>query len=155
MKQNDLRPPVGSKHKRKRIGRGDGSGHGTTATRGTKGQKSRSGGNIHPRFRGVSSRSNRMPSKRGFTNIFRLEYAIVNLSRLNMFEPEAEVTPERLLEAGLVKSLRKPIKVLGNGEIDRPLVVRVDKFSQSAKGKIEAAGGMVEELASASNAETG
>ena len=154
MKQNDLRPPVGSKHKRKRIGRGDGSGHGTTATRGTKGQKSRSGGNIHPRFRGVSSRSNRMPTKRGFTNIFRLEYAIVNLSRLNMFEPEAEVSPERLLEAGLVKSLRKPIKVLGNGEVDRPLVVRADKFSQSAKGKIEAVGGRVEEIVSDSNAKT-
>ena len=152
MKQSELRPPAGSKHKRKRIGRGDGSGHGTTATRGTKGQKARSGGNIHPRFRGVSSRSNRMPTKRGFTNIFRIEYAIVNLSRLGIFQPKAEVTPERLLEAGLVKSLRKPIKILGDSEIDRPLVVRADKFSQSAKRKIEAVGGRVEEIASASNA---
>ena len=146
MKQNELRPPAGSKHKRKRIGRGDGSGHGTTATKGTKGQKARSGGNIHPRFRGVSSRSNRMPTKPGFTNIFRTEYAIVNLRSLSIFLSDAEVTPERLLEAGMIESLRKPVKILGDGEIDRPLLVRAGKFSQSAKRKIEAAGGGVEEI---------
>jgi len=146
MKQNELRPPSGSKHKRKRVGRGDGSGHGTTATKGTKGQKARSGGNIHPRFRGLPSRLSRMPSKPGFTNIFRIEYAIVNLRRLNDFQPNAEVNPERLLEAGMVESLRKPIKILGDGEIDRPLLVRAGKFSQSAKRKIEAAGGRVEEI---------
>jgi len=146
VKQNELRPPLGSKHKRKRVGRGDGSGHGTTATKGTKGQKARSGGNIHPRFRGVSSRSNRMPSKPGFTNIFRTEYAIVNLRSLSVFPPDTEVTPERLLEAGMVESLRKPIKILGDGEIDRPLSIRATKFSQSARRKIEAAGGRVEEV---------
>ncbi len=145
MKQNELTPPLGSKHKRKRVGRGDGSGHGTTATKGTKGQKSRSGGNIHPRFRGIPSGSNLMPKKPGFTNIFRTEYAIVNVRSLGVFAPEVEVTPERLLEMGLVESLGKPIKILGDGEIDKPLVVRAGKFSQSARRKIEAAGGRVEE----------
>jgi large subunit ribosomal protein L15 len=87
-----------------------------------------------------------MPKKPGFTNIFRTEYAIVNLRSLSIFPPDAEVTPEQLLEAGVVESLRKPIKILGDGEIDKPLLVRADKFSQSAKRKIEAAGGRVEEF---------
>ena len=146
MKQNELRPPLGSKHKRKRVGRGDGSGHGTTATKGTKGQKSRSGGSIHPRFRGIPSGSNLMPKKPGFTNIFRTEYAIVNLRSLSVLPPDIEVTPERMLEAGMVESLRKPIKILGDGEIDRPLSIRAAKFSQSARRKIETAGGRVEEV---------
>lgn len=147
MKQHELKPAQGSKHSRKRIGRGDGSGHGTYACRGLKGQKSRSGPGISLRFEGGQTPLvKRLPGKRGFTNIFKTEYAIVNLQRLNVFENESEVTPEKLLDAGLVSSLSKPIKILGNGELQRPLVVKANKFSQTAKSKIEAAGGRAEEI---------
>lgn len=147
MKQNELRPSPGSKHSRKRIGRGDGSGHGTYSCRGLKGQKSRSGPGIALRFEGGQiPLVKRLPSKRGFTNIFRTEYTIVNLEKLNIFDQESEITPQKLVDYGLVSSLRKPIKILGNGELQRPLVVKANKFSQAAKKKIEAAGGRAEEI---------
>ena len=147
MKQNELSPAPGSKHKRKRVGRGDGSGHGTTSGRGNKGQKSRSGGGVSPRFEGGQNPlMKRLPRKRGFTNIFRIEYAAVNLDRLDVFGEDNEVTPEKLVAAGIVRSLGKPIKVLGNGEVKGRLTVKVNKFSQAARRKIEAAGGRAEEI---------
>ncbi len=147
MKQNELSPSPGSKHNKKRIGRGDGSGHGTYSCRGLKGQKSRSGPGIALRFEGGQTPLvKRLPGKRGFTNIFKTEYAIVNLQRLNVFDKESEVTPQELLDAGIVPSLKKPIKILGNGELQRPLVVKANRFSQAAKSKIEAVGGRAEEI---------
>jgi large subunit ribosomal protein L15 len=94
----------------------------------------------------------RLPQKRGFTNIFRTEYSIINLDRLNIFAPESEVTPEKLQAMGLIKSLRNPVKILGRGEINRPLVVKANKFSTEAKAKIEAAGGKAEEVEYATKA---
>jgi large subunit ribosomal protein L15 len=91
----------------------------------------------------------RLPRKRGFTNIFRIEYSVVNLTRLNVFEPESEVDPEKLVAAGIVRSLRRPVKVLGEGNIDRPLSVKAHKFSAAARAKIEAAGGTAEEVVNA------
>ncbi|MGB2584496.1 MAG: 50S ribosomal protein L15 [Dehalococcoidia bacterium] len=147
MRQHDLGPKAGSKHGRKRVGRGDGSGHGTYSCRGCKGQKSRSGGGVGLRFEGGQTPLvKRLPSLRGFTNIFKTDYALVNLHRLRIFEEGIEVTPQRLLDAGLVSSLKKPIKVLGDGELQHPLVVRANKFSQTAKKKIEASGGKAEEI---------
>jgi large subunit ribosomal protein L15 len=147
MKQHDLGPKAGSKRGRKRVGRGDGSGHGTYSCRGSKGQKSRSGGGVGLRFEGGQTPLvKRLPSTRGFTNIFKTDYTLVNLRRLRIFEEGAEVTPQRLLDAGLVPSLKKPIKVLGDGELQRPLVVKANKFSQTARQKIEASGGKAEEI---------
>lgn len=147
MRQHDLGPKAGSKRGRKRVGRGDGSGHGTYSCRGCKGQKSRSGGGVGLRFEGGQTPLvKRLPSQRGFTNIFKIDYALVNLHRLRIFEEGIEVTPQRLLDAGLVSSLKKPIKVLGDGELQHPLVVRANKFSQTAKKKIEASGGKAEEI---------
>ena len=147
MKQNELSPSPGSKHKRKRVGRGDGSGHGTYSCRGLKGQKSRSGPGIALQFEGGQTPLvKRLPRKRGFTNIFRIEYAVVNLQRLEVFEQGTEVTPQMLVDAGLVPSLNKPIKILGTGELQRSLVVKANKFSESAKSKIESAGGRAEEI---------
>ena len=147
MRQHDLGPKAGSKRGRKRVGRGDGSGHGTYSCRGCKGQKSRSGGGVGLRFEGGQTPLvKRLPSQRGFTNIFKTDYALVNLRRLRIFEEGIEVTPQRLLDAGLVSSLKKPIKVLGDGELQHPLVVRANKFSQTAKKKIEASGGKAEEI---------
>ncbi len=147
MRQNQLSPKSGSKRGRKRIGRGDGSGHGTYSCRGCKGQKSRSGGGVGLRFEGGQTPLvKRLPSKRGFTNIFKTGYALVNLRRLGIFEEGAEITPQKLLDAGLVSSLKKPIKILGDGELQRPLVVRAARFTQTARRKIEASGGRVEEI---------
>ncbi|MFC1968191.1 50S ribosomal protein L15 [Chloroflexota bacterium] len=150
MKQNELAPPAGSKHKRKRAGRGDGSGHGTYSGRGMKGQKARSGNKLRPGFEGGQlPLVKRLPEKRGFVNIFRRVYNIINLDKLNRFPPETEVTLERLQAAGLVKSLRKPVKILGDGEVLHPLRVRVNRFSTAARRKIEAAGGRAEEIGDA------
>lgn len=154
MRQNELSPAPGSKKKRKRVGRGNGSGHGTYSGRGSKGQKSRSGFKMKPGFEGGQlPLIRRLPRKRGFTNIFRVEYSVVNLDKLSLFEVGSEVTPERLLAAGVVKSLRYPVKILAGGDISYPLSVKADKFSAAAKAKIEAAGGTVEEVGHA--AETG
>ncbi len=147
MRQDNLAPPPGSKKSRKRVGRGDGSGHGTYSGRGCKGQKSRAGYKMRPGFEGGQlPLIKRLPKIRGFTNIFRLEYSVVNISRLNIFEANSEVTPEKLVAAGMVKSLRRPIKILAEGDIDRPLSVKAHRFSAAAKAKIETAGGKVEEI---------
>ena len=148
-----LSPALGSKRNRKRVGRGDGSGHGTYSGRGCKGQKSRSGYKTRPGFEGGQlPLIKRLPQKRGFVNIFRTEYSVVNVNKLNVFEAGSEVTPEILLAAGVVKSLRYPIKILADGDIDTPLVVRVNKVSAAAKAKIETAGGKVEEVGHAAKA---
>jgi len=153
MRQDELHPAAGSKKSRKRVGRGDGSGHGTYSGRGCKGQKSRSGYRMRPGFEGGQlPLIKRLPRKRGFVNIFRTEYSVVNLSRLNMFESGSEVDPKRLVSAGVVKSLRRPIKILAEGDISHPLVVKAHKFSTAAKAKIEAAGGKVEEVEHAAKA---
>ncbi len=154
MRQNELSPAPGSKKSRKRVGRGDGSGHGTYSGRGSKGQKSRSGYKTRPGFEGGQlPLIKRLPQKRGFVNIFRIEYSVINLNKLSMFESGSEVTPERLVAAGLVKSLRHPVKILAEGDINHPLLVKAHKFSTAAKAKIEAAGGRVEEVGHASEAD--
>lgn len=145
MEQHKLKPPAGAKHKRKRVGRGDGSGHGSYSGRGCKGQKSRSGGGVRLGFEGGQlPLIKRLPRKRGFVNIFKAEYSIVNVGDLKKFPANANVSPKELLEAGLVKSLKHPVKILGDGEINRPLVVRANKFSAAAEKKITAAGGRAE-----------
>jgi len=147
VRQDELSPAPHSKKARKRVGRGNGSGHGTYSGRGCKGQKSRSGYKLRPGFEGGQlSLIKRLPKKRGFVNIFRTEYSTVNINKLNIFEAGSEVTPETLVAAGLVKSLRHPIKVLADGDITYPLVIKANKFSAAAKAKIEAAGGKVEEV---------
>lgn len=149
-----LSPAPGSRKKRKRVGRGDGSGHGTYSGRGLKGQKSRSGNKMRPGFEGGQMPLiKRLPQKRGFVNIFRTEYSVVNVGQLAVFAPGSEVTPEKLLEAGMIKSLESPIKILGDGELSHPLVVRANKFSAQAKAKIEAAGGKAEEVSNETKAE--
>ena len=153
MRQDNLSPPSGSKRARKRVGRGNGSGYGTYSGRGLKGQKSRSGNKVRPGFEGGQlPLIKRLPQKRGFVNIFRTEYSIVNIDKLNLFESGSEVTPEKLLAAGLIKSLRQPIKILANGDINQPFVVKANKFSAAAKAKIEAAGGKAEEVEYAAKA---
>ena len=147
MRQNELAPPAGAKRKGKRLGRGFGSGRGKTAGKGTKGQKARSGYKVRSGFEGGQlPLIKRLPQKRGFTNIFRTEYEIVNVGRLNRFQPQSEVTPERLVEERLVRSLKKPIKILGDGELEKPLIVRANRFTEMAKRKIEMAGGKAEEI---------
>jgi len=154
VRQNSIAPAPGSRRAAKRVGRGNGSGHGTYSGRGCKGQKSRAGFKIRPGFEGGQlPLIKRLPRKRGFTNIFRTEYSVVKVGALNVFEPGAEVTPETMLAAGLVKSANSPVKVLGDGNIDRPLTVKAHKFSASAKTKIEAAGGKAEEVADAAKAD--
>ena len=153
VRQNELAPAAGSKRRRKRVGRGLGSGHGRYSTRGSKGQKSRSGAKIPAYFEGGQlPLVKRLPTKGGFTNIFRKEYSVVNIGRLNTFESGTLVDRSKLLEAGLIRSARKPVKVLSVGELNRSLVIRADKFSTAAKKKIEAAGGSVEEAGSATKA---
>lgn len=147
MRQDEIRPAPGSRRDRKRVGRGDGSGHGSFSGRGCKGQKSRSGFDMRPGFEGGQLPIiKRLPEKRGFNNVFRTEYNTVDTGNLNRFDSGSEVTPEGLLASGLVKSLRNPIKILAGGDVDRPLTVKANKFSASAKAKIEAAGGKVEEI---------
>ncbi len=147
MKLNDLRPAKGAHKNRTRVGRGISGGGGKTAGRGTKGQNSRSGGGPRPYFEGGQlPLVRRLPHLRGFNNIWRVEYTPVNLDRLNLFPAGSEVSPEQLGAAGVIKSERELVKVLGAGELDRPLTVKVHKFSASARAKIEAAGGSAEEL---------
>lgn len=144
MKLHELASAEGSRKARKRVGRGIGSGMGKTATRGHKGQNARSGGGVRPGFEGGQNPLYRRLPKRGFTNRFRKEFAIVNLTELNKFAAGTDVTPELLLESGVVKSARDGIKILGNGEITVQLNVKANKFSQSAVEKIQAAGGKTE-----------
>ncbi len=147
MRQNEISLAPGSRKKSKRVGRGDASGHGSYSGKGQKGQKARSGLDISPRFEGGQTPLvKRLPHTRGFNNKFRVEYTAVNLHRLDSFGNGAEVTPEGLLAAGVVSSLTKPIKVLGDGDIKVSLVVKAHKFSGTARQKIEAAGGKAEEI---------
>lgn len=147
MMQHELYPAPGSKHRRKRVGRGDGSGHGTYSGRGIKGQKARSGGGVRPYFEGGQlPLVKRLPQKRGFTNIFRIEYEVVNLKALKRFSPGSEITPEVLYRERLIRTLDKPVKILGDGELQYPLIVKAHRFSQSAREKILNAGGQVQEL---------
>ncbi len=142
---NNLKPPYGAIRKKKRVGRGDGSGHGNTCGRGQKGQKARSGGQVKPYFEGGQMPLYRRLPKRGFKNIFKEEFAIINIRDLvKKFRENEEVTPEKLLEVGLIKKKNKRIKLLGDGDISFPLLIKVHKISQQAKSKIEAAGGRVE-----------
>ncbi|WP_438435303.1 50S ribosomal protein L15 [Gorillibacterium sp. sgz500922] len=144
MKIHELSPAPGSTHVSKRIGRGLGSGTGKTAGKGHKGQKARSGGGVRPGFEGGQNPLYRRLPKRGFKNINRVEYAVINLADLNAFEAETVVTPELLLETGLVKNPKDGIKILGNGELTVKLTVKANKFSASAVEKIQAAGGQSE-----------
>jgi large subunit ribosomal protein L15 len=145
MKLHDLKPRTGATKRRKRVGRGISAGQGKTAGRGTKGQGARAGpsqglyhqgGNL-PLFR-------RLPFKRGFTNIRRVTWTEINLDRLEGFQPDSEITPERLKESGLVRNLSNPVVLLGQGEISKPLKVRLHRVTSGARAKIEAAGGTVE-----------
>lgn len=147
MDLSELRPAKGTRHAKKRVGRGEASGTGKTSGRGHKGQGSRSGGGVRPGFEGGQMPLTRRVPKRGFHNLFRTEYTPVNLDGLGAFEAGAEVSPETLREKGLLK--RGLVKILGRGEIDRPLTVKAHGFSQSARRKIEAAGGSVEVLSHA------
>ncbi|MCS7260019.1 MAG: 50S ribosomal protein L15 [Anaerolineae bacterium] len=147
MKLHDLRPAPGSKKERKRVGRGIAAGQGKTAGRGTKGQGARTGGVKGPYFEGGQlPLVRRLPFKRGFTNIWRVEYAEVNLERLAGFAPGAEVSPETLAAAGIIKSARQPVVILGRGKVEHPLTVKAHRISASARAGIEAAGGTVEIL---------
>jgi large subunit ribosomal protein L15 len=138
-----LQPKEGSTHRRKRIGRGNASGFGTTATRGHKGQRARKSGNVRAGYEGGQTPMQRRLPKFGFTNIFRVEYNVVNLADLNKLK--GEVTPEILREAGIVRRTG-PIKVLGNGKLDKAVKVKAHKFSTAAKTAIEQSGGTTEEL---------
>jgi len=143
---SELKPRPGSRHKKKIVGRGIGTGHGKTSCRGYKGQNARSGrAKRSPGFEGGQMPLTRRLPKRGFKNPFREEYAVVNLEQLNRFQPGAIIGEAELRSAGLVKK-HLPIKILGNGELDRPLMIKAHKFSQSAKAKIESAGGKIEVL---------
>ncbi|MDL1965969.1 MAG: 50S ribosomal protein L15 [Candidatus Desulfofervidus auxilii] len=142
---NDLKPPYGAVRKKKRVGRGDSSGHGSTCGRGQKGQKARSGGQVKSYFEGGQMPLYRRLPKRGFKNIFKREYTIINIRDLvKKFKENEEITPEKLLEVGLVKKKKQPIKILAEGDISFPLQIKIHKISQQARAKIEAAGGRVE-----------
>ena len=144
MKLHELQPAIGSTTAPKRLGRGVGSQLGKTSGKGHKGAKARSGGGKRPGFEGGQMPLTRRLPKRGFTNIYRKEYAAINVSALNVFEDGTEVTVQTLLDAGLIKKVLDGVKVLGGGELTKKLTVSVDKVTESAKQKIEAIGGKVE-----------
>jgi large subunit ribosomal protein L15 len=151
MRLHELHPPAGSKRPRRRVGRGNSAGQGTTAGKGTKGQKARSGG-VKSTFRGVSSREQRYAKARGFTNIFKMEYRLIKIKDLDRFDAGATVDVDTLRDAGLIKGRKSlPVKLLGDGEITKPLTVRLDKVTQSARRKVEEAGGRIEEIAHATS----
>lgn len=145
--ENELKTSPGERRTRKRVGRGNGSGKGTYSTRGIKGQKSRSGGGVRPGFEGGQlPLIKRMPHLRGFTNIFKIEYEIVNIRQLAVFESGTEVNPLLLAQSGIIKNTKRPIKILGQGEIAHPIKVSAHQFSQSAEAKIQAVGGEVQRI---------
>lgn len=155
MRLHELKPEKGSRKSRKRIGRGVGSGHGATATRGANGHNSRSGGGVRPGFEGGQMPLHRRLPKRGFTNIFKKDIAVINIRDLNRFESGAIVDAASLVEKGLIKGRAKDgktiirydgIKLLGNGEIEQSLTIRLNLISASARKKIEAAGGTIEQI---------
>lgn len=147
MKLHELSPAAGSKKKPKRVGRGPGSGHGKTSCKGEKGQKARSGYSSRPWFEGGQMPLHRRVPKRGFTNIFKKEYVVVNLELLAGFSADEAVTPELLRRQGLVKQVKDGIKILGTGELKAPLHILAHKFSAAALEKIKAGGGRAEVLA--------
>lgn len=144
MNLHDLTPAKGAKKRRKRIGRGPGSGHGKTATKGHKGLLARSGGGKRPGFEGGQMPLIRRLPKFGFVNNFRTEYSIVNVSSFQNWNGSGTITPQAMVDAGLVKRKTLPIKILGNGELKKSLVIQAHKFSKSAEAKIQSAGGRVE-----------
>jgi large subunit ribosomal protein L15 len=144
MKLNELKPSPGSRKARKRLGRGQGSGYGSTSGKGHKGQNSRSGGGVRPGFEGGQMPLQRRLPKRGFTNIFAARTVVVNLRDLNRFEAGSVVDEAELLRTGLVKGRYDLIKVLGSGDLDKALTLKVNKISAGARTKVEAAGGTVE-----------
>lgn len=144
MRLEELKSPTGANKRRKEIGRGIGSGHGKTSCRGHKGQKSRSGGGVRPGFEGGQMPLQRRLPKRGFANIFKKEYALVNVKDLNVFENGTEVTPELLQQAGLINKVKDGVKLLGHGELEKSLIVKVHKVSKQAEQKIASKDGRVE-----------
>jgi large subunit ribosomal protein L15 len=146
MKLNELSPPKGSLHKRKRVGRGEGSGYGKTCGRGANGQKARAGASIPSWFEGGQMPLTRRMPKRGFNNPFKQEYHILNVKSLNRFDNETTVTPELLKDLDIVKKKNAKIKILGDGELTKQLTVHAHRFSKSAATKILAAGGQAEEI---------
>jgi large subunit ribosomal protein L15 len=146
MELNNLKPKKGARHAKKRVGRGPGSGHGKTAARGEKGQKSRSGFSRMRGFEGGQMPLHRRLPKRGFTNIFKKEHAVVNLSDLERFENGATVDETTLRQAGLIKGKNDGVKILGNGTLTKKLTVVAAKFSETARKQIEAAGGTCQEI---------
>jgi large subunit ribosomal protein L15 len=144
MEINRLKPNVGSIKSKKRVGRGNSSGHGTTAGRGSKGQRSRSGSKISPYFEGGQMPLSRRLPKRGFRNVFSKRYAIINLEQLNKYNDGDIVSPEMLIENGTIKKIMNGLKILSNGEISKKLTIRAHKFSKEAIKKIESAGGKIE-----------
>jgi large subunit ribosomal protein L15 len=144
MKLHELKPAEGSKKSPKRIGRGTASGWGKTAGRGQDGQNSRSGGGTRPGFEGGQMPLYRRLPKRGFTNIFAKQYSCINVDRLNVFEDGTEVTQELLVEKRIIRKIHDGVKILGNGNLEKNLTVKVSKFSKAAAEKITAAGGKVE-----------
>jgi len=147
MLQHQLKSAPGSRKKRKRVGRGNASGHGTYATKGIKGQKARTGNDIRLAFEGVQFPLElKLARKRGFTNNFRVEYEWVNVGQLARLAVDHEITPEVMAKAGLVRRRKLPVKVLGDGAIEKALVVSAHAFTAAARTKIEAAGGRVQQL---------
>lgn len=147
MKIQDLKPAKGSRHRAKRVGRGMGSGHGKTATKGHKGQKARSGGSKGPAFEGGQTTLQRRLPKRGFKNMpFKKEYAVINIGDIAKFSDADMITPELLVERKVIKDMKDGLKILGGGNIDKPLTVKAHAFSSSALSKINAAGGKPEVL---------
>jgi large subunit ribosomal protein L15 len=144
MKLHELKPNEGSRKERNRVGRGIGSGNGKTSGKGHKGQNARSGGGTRPGFEGGQTPLFQRLPKRGFTNINRKDFAVVNLDTLNRFDEGTEVTPELLIETGVVRNEKSGIKILAKGNIDKKLIVKANKFSSAAKEAIEAAGGKTE-----------
>ena len=141
---NQLKPVAGARHAKKRVGRGIGSGLGKTAGKGTKGQNARSGGGVRPGFEGGQLPLFQRLPKRGFKSISRVEYKVVNVEQLNVFKNGSVVDAQKLVEAGIIKELNENVKILGNGKLEKKLTVKANKFSESAKKAIEAAGGSVE-----------
>lgn len=146
MKLNELKPVEGARHYKKRVGRGSGSGMGKTATRGHKGQNARSGGGVRPGFEGGQTPLFKRLPKRGFTNINRIDYAVINVEDLNCFEAGSVVDTDALKAKGLINKEYEGVKVLGDGELNVALTVKAKKFSKSASEKISAAGGTIEVL---------
>jgi len=144
MRLHELKPPAGSRKSRRRVGRGSGSGLGKTCGRGHKGQRSRSGGKVRPGYEGGQMPLQRRLPKRGFTNIFKKKYALINLRDLARFEAGSVIDPEGLAAAGLIKRSSDKVKLLGQGKVDSPLTLKVHGVTASAKAAVEAVGGEVE-----------